>query len=56
MIALLPVHLYMRNAAGVRGERVHETQTPDYFDPLPNGDGGGRGERGRSVQRRAVAL
>ncbi len=45
-----------RNGAAVKGESVHEAQISDHFDPLPNGDGGGRGERGRSVHRRAVAL
>ncbi len=44
-----------RNGAAVQGESVHEVQTSDHFDPLPNRDGGGRGERGRSVHRRAVA-
>ncbi len=44
---------FQRNGAAVQGESVHEAQTSDNFDPLPNGDGGGRGERGR---RRAVAL
>ncbi len=40
----------------LQGESVLEAQTSDHFDPLPNGDGGGRGGRGRSVHRRAVAL
>ncbi|KAL1276604.1 hypothetical protein QQF64_036227 [Cirrhinus molitorella] len=44
-----------RNGAAVQGESVHEAQTSDHFVPLPSGDGGGRGERGRSVIRRAVA-
>ncbi len=44
------------NGAAVQGESVHEAQTSDHFDPLPNGDGGGRGGCGRSVHRRAVAL
>ena len=44
-----------RNGAAVQGESVHEAQTNDHLDPLPNGDGGGRGERGHSVHRRAVA-
>ncbi len=34
---------------------VHKAQTSDHFGPLPNGDGGGRGGRGLSVYRRAVA-
>ncbi len=44
-----------RNGAAVQGASVHEAQTNDHFDSLPNGDGGGRGERGCSVHRRAVA-
>ncbi len=44
------------NGAAVQGESVHEAQTSDNFDPLPNGDGGGRAEHGRSVYRRAFAL
>ncbi len=44
-----------RNTAAVQGKSIHEAQTSDHFDPLPNGDGGGRGERGRSVHRTAVA-
>ncbi|KAL1277130.1 hypothetical protein QQF64_023803 [Cirrhinus molitorella] len=43
------------NGAAVQGESVHEAQTIDHFVPLPSRDGGGRGERGRSVHRRAVA-
>ncbi len=39
-----------------QGERVHEAQTSDHLDPLPDRDGGGRGGRGRSVHTRAVAL
>ncbi len=38
------------------GESVHKAQTSDHLDPLPDRDGGGRGGRGRSVHRRAVAL
>ncbi len=38
------------------GESVHKAQTRDYFCPLPNGDGGGRGGRGLSVHRRGSAL
>ncbi len=34
---------------------VHKAQTSDHFSPLPNGDGGGRGGRGLSVYKRAVA-
>ncbi len=41
--------------ARARRESVHEAQTNDQLGPLPNGDGGGRGGRGRSVHRRAVA-
>ncbi len=29
------------NGAAVQGESVHEAETTDHFDPLPNGDGGG---------------
>ncbi len=45
-----------RNGDGARRECFHEAQTSDHVDPLPNGDGGGRGGCGRSVHRRAVAL
>ncbi len=45
-----------RNGAAAQGESVHKAQTNEHSDPLPNGDGGGRGERGSSVHRRAVAL
>ncbi len=38
------------NGAAVQGESVHEAQTSDHFDPLPNGDGDGRGECDRSVK------
>ncbi len=58
MIALLPVHLCMRNGAARarQGESVHKAQTSDHLDPLPDRDGVGRGGRGHSVHRRAVAL
>ncbi len=46
----------LHNGAAVQGASVHEAQTSDHLDPLPNGDGGGRGGHGRSVHRRAVAL
>ncbi len=29
----------LRNGAAVQGKSVHEAQTSDHFDPLPNGDG-----------------
>ncbi len=29
------------NGAAGHGESVHEAQTSDHFEPLPNGDGGG---------------
>ncbi len=44
-----------RNGATVQGVSVHEAQTNDHFDPLPNRDGDGRGQCVRSVHRRAVA-
>ncbi len=46
----------LRNGAAGHGESVHKAQTKDHFGPLPNGDGGGRGGRGLSVQRRGSAL
>ncbi len=42
--------------ARAQGESVHKAQTSDHLDPLLDRDGGGRGGRGRSVHRRAVAL
>ncbi len=41
----------LRNVATGHGESVQKAQTSDHFGPLPNGDGGGRGEHGLSVHR-----
>ncbi len=34
----------LRNGAPGHGESVHKAQTIDHFGPLPNGDGGDRGD------------
>ncbi len=47
--------LQRNGAAHARRESSRSTNKWS-FDPLPNGDGGGRGGRGRSVHRRAVDL
>ncbi len=46
----------LRNGAAGHGVSVHKAQTSDHFGPLLNGDGGGRGGRGLSVQRRGSVL
>ncbi len=46
----------LRNGVAGHGESVHKAQTSDHFGPLPNGDGGGRGEHGLSVHKRGSAL
>ncbi len=47
--------LQRNGAAHARRESSRSTNKWS-FDPLPNGDGGGRGGRGRSVHRRAADL
>ncbi len=55
MIALLPVHLCSAMVPPCKAKSSRSTNKWS-FDPLPNGDGCGRGGRGRSVHRRAVDL